>query len=107
MLMQTRRDTVSRTSSLLNPQSLMNQGQTGKDLLGQGGIAMITGAAGGIGRAVATALGRRGHPVWLVDIDNAALLAACEALRVEGLDVTPRPCDFSYMNALDCTRESS
>ena len=43
------------------------------------GIAIVTGAARGIGRAMAAALGGRGYALWLVDIREAALARAADA----------------------------
>ncbi len=62
----------------------------------QGRVAIITGAASGIGKALAGALARRGATVVLADIDEAGAKAAADALaagppgRVSGvaLDVT-------------------
>ncbi len=57
-----------------------------------GGVAVITGAASGIGRALAAALAARGCALALVDRDTAGLAqtaAACGAVRVSqhALDV--------------------
>lgn len=50
-----------------------------------GDIALVTGAAGGIGRAIATALARAGAGlVLLSDADAARGAEAAEALRAEG-----------------------
>lgn len=62
----------------------------------QGRVAIVTGAASGIGKAVSGALARRGATVVLADIDEAGAKAAADALaagppgRVSGvaLDVT-------------------
>jgi NAD(P)-dependent dehydrogenase (short-subunit alcohol dehydrogenase family) len=62
----------------------------------RGRVAIITGAASGIGKALAGALARRGATVVLADIDEAGAKAAADALaagppgRVSGvaLDVT-------------------
>ena len=62
----------------------------------QGRVAIVTGAASGIGKALAGTLARRGATVVLADIDEAGAKAAADALaagppgRVSGvaLDVT-------------------
>src|ERR1700681_3725587 len=62
----------------------------------QGKVAVVTGAASGIGKDLSGALARRGAPVVLPDIDEAGAKAAADALaagppgRVSGvaLDVT-------------------
>lgn len=62
----------------------------------QGRVAIVTGAASGIGKALSGALARRGATVVLADIDEAGVKAAADALaagppgRVSGvtLDVT-------------------
>lgn len=50
-------------------------------------VAVVTGAARGIGRASALALGRRGFTVGLVDCLEAPLGAAAAALRALGVEV--------------------
>jgi gluconate 5-dehydrogenase len=47
--------------------------------------ALITGAARGLGAAMAAALGQAGARLFLNDIDEAALSARCAALAGEGL----------------------
>jgi NAD(P)-dependent dehydrogenase (short-subunit alcohol dehydrogenase family) len=62
----------------------------------EGKVAIVTGAASGIGRALAGALARRGATVVLADIDEAGAKAAADALAAGppgrasgvGLDVT-------------------
>lgn len=52
----------------------------------QGKVAIVTGAASGIGRAVATRLAEEGAQVWATDID-AAGLAALTGTEIAVLDV--------------------
>ncbi|MBV9890742.1 MAG: SDR family NAD(P)-dependent oxidoreductase [Rhizobacter sp.] len=63
----------------------------------RGRVAVVTGAGGGIGRAVALALARRGAQLALVDIDGEGLDAVAETAGALGvralghrLDVTDR-----------------
>jgi NAD(P)-dependent dehydrogenase (short-subunit alcohol dehydrogenase family) len=52
-----------------------------------GRIAIITGAANGLGRAIADALHRAGAKLALVDVDAEGLALAADELRAEGADV--------------------
>lgn len=45
-----------------------------------GGAAVVTGASRGLGRAIAAALHRAGHPVLLTDVDGPGVVAAAEPL---------------------------
>ena len=58
-------------------------------------VAFITGAAGGIGLAIARALGQRGMKMMLADRDGDALAAACEALAQEGMETARVVCDVA------------
>jgi len=51
-----------------------------------GRVAVVTGAASGIGLALAKALGARGMRIVLADVEAAALDAAARALAAEGVD---------------------
>ena len=52
------------------------------DLTGRS--ALVTGAAGGIGAAVATALAQAGAAVLVTDLDGSAAAAVAEKIRTEG-----------------------
>ena len=60
-----------------------------------GRVAIVTGAARGIGLAGADALGREGARVLLSDIEVEALEAAALRLKSEGLDVMACPADVT------------
>ncbi len=69
----------------------------------EGKIAVVTGAASGIGRAIAVELARRGANVALTDIDVAGLSGTAEMVkaaggdpRVDMLDVTDRESFHAY-----------
>ncbi|MEU3567970.1 2,3-dihydro-2,3-dihydroxybenzoate dehydrogenase [Kitasatospora sp. NPDC036755] len=58
-------------------------------------VALVTGAAGGIGAAVAGALARRGTPVAAVDRDAGRLAEVTGRMAAEGLPVTAFPADVT------------
>jgi 2,3-dihydro-2,3-dihydroxybenzoate dehydrogenase len=58
------------------------------------GVAVVTGAAQGIGAAVAGALARAGVPVALLDVQAAALHRQAEALQAAGARVQAWPLDL-------------
>jgi NAD(P)-dependent dehydrogenase (short-subunit alcohol dehydrogenase family) len=57
--------------------------------------ALVTGAASGIGRAIALALAKEGADVYLVDIDGEGLDITAEAASRRGVEVVTRVCDLS------------
>lgn len=70
-------------------------GQPTPDWLGLSGqVVAVTGAASGIGRAVADLLVAAGAQVALVDRDRDGVLAVAEALRAGGARVLAVPCDL-------------
>jgi len=67
-----------------------------QDWLGLAGqVAIVTGAAGGIGRAIAAELARAGAAVGLLDLDGAAAEGVAAGLRAEGARVAAARCDTS------------
>jgi NAD(P)-dependent dehydrogenase (short-subunit alcohol dehydrogenase family) len=57
------------------------------------GAAVVTGAAQGIGRAIAARLAAPGRRVWCLDVDVAALDQTVRDLRADGADVLALACD--------------
>ncbi|MEU8774960.1 2,3-dihydro-2,3-dihydroxybenzoate dehydrogenase [Streptomyces sp. NPDC048606] len=71
-----------------------------------GTIALVTGAAGGIGSAVAQALGRRGVLVAAVDRDPEQLARAVEELNAQGVKATAYPTDVTDSADVERTVET-
>ena len=65
-----------------------------------GRVAVITGAASGIGLAAARRLGAAGMRVVVADVAEAALHAAAGELRAEGIDARPVLTDVSDRDAV-------
>ncbi|MEP6922571.1 MAG: SDR family NAD(P)-dependent oxidoreductase [bacterium] len=61
----------------------------------KGRTAVITGAAGGIGRAIAVSLARRGCGLALADVDEAGMVGTEELVRAHGVRVTRHPLDVA------------
>jgi 3-oxoacyl-[acyl-carrier protein] reductase len=66
-----------------------------------GQVAVVTGAARGIGLAIAERLAQAGARVVLSDADGAAAEAAAESLRQRGLAAGAYACDVSAHSATD------
>jgi 2,3-dihydro-2,3-dihydroxybenzoate dehydrogenase len=64
-------------------------------------VALVTGAAGGIGSAVVRALAERGAVVAAVDREDERLRKAAAELSAEGLRVTAFPADVSDSAAVE------
>ncbi|AXQ93961.1 SDR family oxidoreductase [Cereibacter azotoformans] len=70
--------------------------------LGIGGkTALVLGAGGGLGGAIARSLAREGVRVALGDIDLAAAEATAEAIRAEGGTALPLAWDLADLGAID------
>ena len=66
-----------------------------------GRVALVTGAASGIGRAVARAFAAEGAAVHAVDVQADALGALVEGLRAEGLTASPTVADISVPEVVE------
>jgi len=58
-------------------------------------IALVTGGASGIGRAIALHLAREGADLYVLDIDEAALAETVALAQREGVQALGRRCDVS------------
>jgi 2-hydroxycyclohexanecarboxyl-CoA dehydrogenase len=66
-------------------------------------VAVVTGAASGMGRAVSRQLAERGHKVALLDIDGAGARRAAEELRASGADAFADEVDVSERASVDAS----
>ncbi len=63
---------------------------------------LITGASGGLGRAMAVECARRGYHLFLTDINAAALLCIKDGLKRRfGIEVAAKACDLTDSNSVD------
>lgn len=67
----------------------------------QGGVALVTGAAGGIGAALALNLARRGMALALVDRDAAGLQAVADQAAAAGVVVSRHVADLAERAQVD------
>ncbi len=70
-------------------------------------VTVITGAASGIGRAIAYALAGRGAHIVAVDIDNDGLRALTEDMSDRGAAVVPQRTDVSDPGAFEGIRSAA
>jgi short-subunit dehydrogenase len=61
----------------------------------RGKTALVTGAASGIGRAIALELAREGARLYLLDIDDSGVEATADEARRKGVQAIARRCDVS------------
>ncbi|MBM3572348.1 MAG: SDR family oxidoreductase, partial [Alphaproteobacteria bacterium] len=81
-------------------------GQAGADQEFAGQVAMVTGAARGLGRAVAGQLAGRGAQVFLVDLDGAGAETAARDLQGRGLKASGHQADMADEAALNALRKT-
>jgi 3-oxoacyl-[acyl-carrier protein] reductase len=67
----------------------------------KGRTALVTGAASGIGRAIALALAREGANLCLLDIDDENLARVADEAGALKVAVTARHCDLSQPAQID------
>jgi NAD(P)-dependent dehydrogenase (short-subunit alcohol dehydrogenase family) len=72
-----------------------------------GRVAVVTGGAGGIGRALGARLAREGMSVVLADVEPDALDAAVDALRAEGLEVSGETCNVAEYDSVVHLRDAT
>jgi short-subunit dehydrogenase len=69
----------------------------------RGKKALVTGAASGIGRAIALRLAAEGADLFLVDIDDVGLQAVVRECRWAGVEVLARRCDVARPSEVSAT----
>jgi short-subunit dehydrogenase len=69
----------------------------------KGKWALVTGAASGIGRAIALRLAHEGANLFLVDINEDGLTAVIEEVRDTGVEAFGRVCDVSDTREVSAT----
>ncbi|HYD70288.1 SDR family NAD(P)-dependent oxidoreductase [Azospirillum sp.] len=70
-------------------------------------VALVTGGAAGIGRAVAERFAASGHALALLDVDHAAVEATAEALRAAGATVLALPASVADEAAVDAAVDAA
>lgn len=66
----------------------------------QGKSALVTGAASGIGKAIALALAHEGVDLYLLDVDEAGLSRVVSETRRLGVESAGRYCDVSQLSQI-------
>lgn len=69
-------------------------------------VAVLTGAGGGIGRALAVSLAEQGCHLALADINPASLAETAAMARVHGVHVSEHPLDVSRRDAIAALPEA-
>ena len=73
----------------------------------RGRVAVVTGAASGIGLAMARRFGEEGMKVVLSDVEEEALASAVKALEGEGHRVAGARCDVRFQESVDDLRDAA
>src|SRR5262245_42790777 len=69
----------------------------------RGKKVLVTGAASGIGRAIALRMAAEGADLFLVDIDESGLKTVVDECRWAGVQVVGRRCDVSQQREVSAT----
>ena len=73
----------------------------------KGRVAVVTGAASGIGLALARRFGEEGMQVVLSDVEEAALAKATQTLVDAGHRAIGVPCDVRFQESVDALRDAT
>jgi NAD(P)-dependent dehydrogenase (short-subunit alcohol dehydrogenase family) len=79
--------------------------QHGTDVVGEGRVAVVTGAASGIGFALSERFAAEGMRVVMADIEAPALAEAADLLAGRGATVLPVPTDVSSEAQVEALRD--
>lgn len=79
----------------------------GGELVGPGRVAVVTGAASGIGFALSERFANEGMRVVMADVEGPALVGAAEELARRGADVLPVLTDVSNAAQVDALRDEA
>lgn len=77
------------------------------ELVGPGRVAVVTGAASGIGFGLAERFATEGMRVVMADIEEPALAEAADVLAGRGAEVLPVAADVSQADQVDALRDRS
>ncbi|HVU60096.1 MAG TPA: SDR family NAD(P)-dependent oxidoreductase [Mycobacteriales bacterium] len=72
-----------------------------------GKVAVVTGGAGGIGRAMGEVFGKAGMKVVLADVQPEPLAKTVSALEADGIDVIGVPTDVSIFDSVCALRDAA
>ncbi len=73
----------------------------------EGRVAVVTGAASGIGKAMAARFAEDGAKVVLADVEEAALDLAAKELEAAGADVTGIVCDVAELSSVEALADAA
>ncbi|MGK5172393.1 SDR family NAD(P)-dependent oxidoreductase [Geodermatophilus sp. CPCC 205761] len=77
------------------------------DVVAPGRVAVVTGAASGIGLALSERFAAEGMRVVMADVEEPALAAAADALRQHGADVLPVVTDVADEASVEALRDAA